>query len=161
MMQSELHHYLGEPIDSIKGAVLVNELDSSKHKTYRWPTQEEFQGVPLDGMIIQTDSSDQITTIMFSFEERLDRDLYDKMVETYGDPDRMFKMEVLDAGQPTAQQDFISTTNRGVAKRCSFEENPLYIAWDKNTFKIEVELDRDANRTRIVIGDQNHMVKPF
>ncbi|MFS4446810.1 hypothetical protein [Maribacter sp. 2307UL18-2] len=161
MMQSEINMYIGKNIDSIDGTVLVNEVDIPNSKTYQWDAKKEFLGIPLDFVVIRTDSSNIITNIIFSFEEGFDQNLYQLMVAKYGDPTTMFKMEIIEAGKPIEHEHFLSTRKRGIAKPCSFGENPLYIGWDKTSYKIEVEIGVDSNRTRtrIVFGSQNYILK--
>ena len=89
--------------------------------------------------------------------EVIDISFFHLMVEKYGIPNLMFKSdEIIKSTEKhlplEAENEVLVKSTKRTVKECTFEENPLFIIWNRQSYKIDVQITYERKNTSISIG---------
>lgn len=90
-----------------------------------------------------------IQSVIFVIPKIIDISLYRTMIKRYGDPYEMIKKDQTTYNNPTTRNGITSKEGVYTVKDCTFKENPLFITWKKNGYKIKVTLKHEYNISEI------------
>lgn len=143
VMTPNLEDYIGKSINEFPNAVLMNVENESNTKVYAIDEMFSFMEKPCSYLHIETDTNDIIQSVSFILNKKMDRNMFDLLVNRYGNPIDMFKMGEVIERQEASHSKFKSTTIKGGALACSFEEDPMFIVWKKTRFEVVVQKHPD------------------
>ncbi len=149
---------IGKHISEIPNAILENDT-SSKGKWYKTNGNYDFLGKPYNNNLsIVTDKKDIIQYYYFSLRGQMDRMFFDKMTEEFGHPTVMYKMDQMVITSSSVDALGIrGTAMTGRVKECMFEDNPVFIFWDKEGYSIHANLGSQRS-FNIQIGNKDFML---
>jgi len=112
-----------------------------------------FYGMPYRLLFIQTDENKMIKSIGVFFNKHIDRKFYEAFNKAYGEPTNILIIDervvisesVLDNGFGQASKAELKL------REGTFEEDPLYIIWEKESYQIKALL-RQQNMSEITFS---------
>lgn len=147
-----------------KGVWCVDEtlLDAGfKHKKllgvniYKAEINNRLYGMPYNMISIIDDEVEIVKNVTIHFHCILNDDFYDSFIKDYGNPDTIQVIDGYDSiGKWTENEseEEIEFRVRKVTfkmKEGTFEENPLFMIWNKKDFQIKILLKREQNISEI------------
>ncbi|WGH74817.1 hypothetical protein P8625_12085 [Tenacibaculum tangerinum] len=139
--------YLNKSIESLEKFKLikVEGTISSHDKTYSSNYFDKstllFCTKEFKSLRVSADNNDSIKSIFFSTTTKIGVESYEKLVEEYGLPSQMIKMEELKEVRNFSNDAYTSMAYESSTLNCHFEDNPLIITWDKQNFLLEIHMD--------------------
>ncbi|GAB1858750.1 hypothetical protein MHTCC0001_35900 [Flavobacteriaceae bacterium MHTCC 0001] len=100
-----------------------------------------------------TNEKETIRSISILFSKVISRQFYDKFIENYGEPNHTYiienRKEIIE--EPEEENDFARNAKKfeGDLREGSFDENPLYIIWEKENYTIRAFLRHEQNISEI------------
>lgn len=145
----ELENYIGTHFSEFPYSLSSVPNDNLDDKHYQADLEFYFLGKLCDYMYVTTNEKDIIISILFSLKGEMNTEFYQLMLLKYDNPDKMFKMESIRESQLKEEDSFIAKTEKGNAMSCTFDENPLIIEWEKNSFNLRITRHPDNNHFAI------------
>ncbi|WP_299883746.1 hypothetical protein [uncultured Lacinutrix sp.] len=155
----KFEHILGKAISVVKKAIgkeFVNELFGSDfYYTYDFVSRDLY-GTKYNSLTILTDEKDAIQSVTIHFQNIINRKFYESFVKEYGEPNIIQvidKREIISESKLEDNNFSQHLTKSNITLReGSFEENPLFIIWRKETFQIKAFLRHKQNISEITFS---------
>jgi len=117
---------------------------------------DSFLGVPYNFITIIPDENDTIQSITIHFPKLINRQFYDSFIEKYGEPNNIQVIEnrkVMSKGT-YGDSDFKQHLTKSTfdLREGSFEENPLFIIWKKDSFQINFFFRYEQNKSELTFS---------
>jgi hypothetical protein len=150
---NNIEHYLGKNISEIRSKIslvedsyspIYDKLYKSDNTLFVFYPPEKYKT-----LFWGINSNNIITSIFFSTQNIIDSNFFLFLVKKYGVPTQMIKMGTITEASKSVSDDYIATSKIAGASHCSFEENPLYIIWNKVNYKIDVNMNYQRNTSLI------------
>ena len=145
-ISDRLEEYLGERMNKIRYSFSLNydadQFSSSLDSIYLPTEFNEVLFLDRRCFSVHFESADIQTINEVSVViPKIDIVTYNQFVSFYGTPDKMFRGgKVIRASEYSNEQ----YSAKSVVKEtidCSFEEDPMFITWEKNDFQIKIQMD--------------------
>lgn len=114
----------------------------------------EYHGISFSFITIVINEKDIIQSVTIHFQEIINRQFYDSFIQDYGTPDNILIIDNKQIISETISKDEKEAITQNLKKsnlelrEGTFEENPLYIIWKKEGYKISAFL-RQQNMSEI------------
>lgn len=149
MLQQEdsIFNLIGKNISAISHTQLENEYENGG-KTYIYHHPFTILGSKYDNLSLYTDSSGVVEDISFFIPGILEKSLYSKMVAAWEEPEGIYKINektMIHGPTSTSLNGIQSMKSEGFMKKCTIDDDPLLIIWNKGNFNIRVELGTPMN----------------
>ncbi|PKV49091.1 hypothetical protein ATE84_1107 [Aquimarina sp. MAR_2010_214] len=155
----DIEKLLYKHIDQIQNALPIHEGNHPSINSYVIKGDYEYLGEQYKDIYISTDKNKIIQNFSFGIIGRMNRQFYDKMITEYGEPDEITKKDNITTGKPSISRGITSMESTYTLKECTFEEEPLYIIWNKEGYTVKVLLKQEQRTTIksifITIGNVN------
>lgn len=145
--QPDIENLLYTHIDQIPNAISIYEEGHPYINSYIVKGNFEYLNKQYSDLYISTDKKGIIQDFSFGIIGIMDRQFYNKMVAEYGEPDEITKKDNIVTGRPSTSRGITSVESTYTLKECTFEEDPLYIIWNKEEYKIKVLLKQERQTT--------------
>lgn len=116
-----------------------------------------FFGKNFNNLHLYVNEKKNIQSVIFGFPTIMDTSFYEAMVNKYGKPSEMTKMDQIThySKSNKSRNGITSQEINYTLKDCSFEENPLFIIWNKNGFRMKVTLKQKQQLTEVTFSGLN------
>ncbi len=154
----EYESLIGKDI-SYANLILIEE-GFKYHKPLKNPfyTSDNYKwlcGIPYNMISIITDDKNIVTSITIHLHKLIDSKFYDLFIMDYGDPNTIQVIDGYDfIGKWTEEEseEGFGSKSRKITfkmKEGTFEENPLFMIWNKENYQIKVLLKDEQNISEI------------
>ncbi len=135
----DLNNYLGKPINEFD-TVLVNGHLSNVRKMYKLSDSEMcLYGYSIKNVYLHANDSNNVVDITVHFPMILDKLFYDHIVELYGLPKKVLKVDKIIERKASLDKDGSSVSSKTYStKEVNFEDKPTIIIWETQTIKIDI-----------------------
>lgn len=139
--------YLGKNIDTIREKFSLKESPISlfdSHKSFEcepFQTQIYFLNRECRRLSTSINEQDTILSIFIATKKKIDNAVFLILKEQYGHPTSMQKMGTIEKVEHSEGDGYTATSTVGEAVNCTFEENPIFIIWEKPDYIIHIEMD--------------------
>jgi hypothetical protein len=137
-----LENYIGKRITEYPNAIFENENKQLGAKTYGIQERLFFFEKSYTYLNLETDDDYTITSLSFLIN-KINTEIFEKMVLKYGVPDEMFKMDKIIKTEYSEELDYVGESKYGIAKACAFIDEPIFIIWHKQGYKITISQHTD------------------
>ncbi|MBG6129062.1 hypothetical protein IWQ47_000246 [Aquimarina sp. EL_43] len=146
---------IGKHISEIPSAKLnVKEISYNSYTIT--PNTGIYLGKPYQSFSIVTDKNDVIKELSIRMNHAIDKSFFNRMVEEYGDPFALYKIdEILETKTSFHEDGGSSTSSKGSMKKCTFEEDPIFIIWNIKEQSIIVKIKRQGSFPSTSISLEN------
>ncbi|MEK6152906.1 hypothetical protein WIW50_06590 [Flavobacteriaceae bacterium 3-367] len=149
--EPDLEHYIGKQVSEVENVAYVDE--TALGRLYQLEVAHgRFNGKPFHCITLETYNDGIIARVGITFEEKVDKSLFDLLVEKYGEPSRMLKMGTIIQEEAIEGNGYIAKSSKGLAQGCEFEDGPSYIGWRLPNHFVEVQISPDSDRTFVYMG---------
>ncbi len=138
-------------------------IDNFKNKHYSIKSNLDYNpleirnlyGMPYKFLFIQTDKNDTIQSVTIYFHKLINRQFYDAFNRVYGEPNNILIIDKRTVISENNEEDetygFKQHTRKSdlELREGSFEENPLYIIWKKDSYEIKALLRHKQNTSEL------------
>ncbi|WP_152538704.1 hypothetical protein [Aquimarina macrocephali] len=115
-----------------------------------------YLGKPYQFFTIITDKKDVVKELSIRVNEVLDRSFFDRMVKEYGNPVGLYNIDkTLETSTSFHEDGGSSTRSRGSMRKCTFEEEPIFIVWSIKDYSLTVTITRQGSSPRTSISLEN------
>lgn len=156
ILNSDLEEYLGRSINDFPDVIRLNEEIDSNIKSYGLEGSFEFYNRKFSFLNFETDYKDTIKGVGFVLDEKIDKILFNRLLESYGKPSVMLKFGDTISKKTISHIDYRSLITKSFAIECGFEENPAFIVWNLEQMEIIVQKHPDNNHTLIKYTSKNN-----
>lgn len=117
------------------------------------PLFRDFYGMKYDFVTILTDEEDVIKSVTIHFSKIIDREFYDLFNKDYGSPKHIQVIENRKIISEIKGEGFFHNIKKSTfdLREGTFEENPIYIIWEKDRCLIKAFL-RQQNMSEITFS---------
>ncbi|MCK8521483.1 hypothetical protein M0D21_07885 [Aquimarina sp. D1M17] len=143
----QLEDYLYQSIDNFPYELEQRESYSFYSNSYSVEGDFVFMDRMHHLILIETDKNNVIQKFSFILNGVFDRSLYDKLILKYGEPDQMTKKDQETFNNPVSSKGITAISSSYTLKNCTFEEKPLYVIWNKNSFTVKFLCKQDEGLT--------------
>ncbi len=148
---------LGKHISEISDSYTSSTINSINEEIYVVDVSDQFLGKPYKMIFLTVDKNSIIQNFIIHTNEIMNKSFYNLMLKEYGKPSVMYKEgEVVSQGKKTTDKDgFTMQSTAAAFKKCTFEESPRFIIWNKDGYDIEVMLGHETDtfrKTTITFG---------
>lgn len=126
-------------------SLVRNETISENEINYTAISSIIYKEKKCRSFFISTDLNGIINSIFFGINGEIDKNIFESMVLEYGKPDKMLKVEKVFEKEEKEGNEYSSTTQRGSLRECTFQENPIFIIWNKPNFEIKISINSTQN----------------
>ena len=155
-MNVNFYNLLGKNIlFAEKNLNCIFEKSSDENIYYAFSPVKYGKGMQYNGTIIlKTDEDDLINEVDINHGFVMGHEFYNKFVKCYGVPDSIKvieKIEIIDQGR-AKDSDFDQYLKKSFLKMKdgTFDENPLYMIWEKKDYQIKIVNRYEQNLTQII-----------
>ncbi len=138
LMNNNFQYCLGKSIEVFPDAYPVNEGMESYTKFYGLDGTFDFYGNSVYYLNLETDSTGTIISVGFMLEGKINRGLYDKIIEEYGSPKTILKIGQTILEQNNEDLNYSSSSTKSKAIKSSFEQDPEIIIWDLENLNFSI-----------------------
>ncbi len=148
MIQSNPEKILSEHINFFSNPWL--SIDKDNTRIYEIESDFNFLEYKFKTLGATTDENDIVKAISVNYRKLLDTVFYEKIIKKYGAPSdilkrgKLIKSEHVEGLNGTEISSYTSTMIN-----CSFKDAPDLIIWTKDTYRIEVSIEKANNNTNI------------
>lgn len=148
-------NYLGGDISQLQNNIyLIKEENTflKKKISYRYDFEKNkisFLNKICRNFFIEINNKKIITSIFIATKEKICKEIFVKLVEKYGKPVQMLRMGAIKKVKENVREDYSATSSVIEAINCSFEENPVFIKWEKIDYDINIKMDYNRNTSLI------------
>ena len=148
--KKHFEHLLGEPISLIRENYSYSrEINSNKTSSFIAGNFNFFE-TPIDyGFHVSLDENNLIDTILFSIPYVIDKLNYVKMMDRYGIPNEISKKDKVTTFEPVTSNGITAIESIYTVKECTFDEQPMFIIWHKNSFTLKIIIEHERNISKI------------
>tara|TARA_R110000868_G_C10859771_1_gene761419 strand:+ start:826 stop:1329 length:504 start_codon:yes stop_codon:yes gene_type:complete len=165
MKEFKLESLLNNHIDSIPFKK-VQQIDNEMEYNLYLVSEVEmcFFTKKYNFISLKTNKNNIIQSVLIEFQnELLDKELYNSLKESYGEPNNMQCIDFPDFEEITTSEDgnIISSGFRSSLKECNFEENPVFISWEKPRYLLQLTLydENLGNKIELLIKNNDIIIK--
>ncbi len=156
-----IEDYLYKHISECPYTLDEQESYNDDVKSYTAKGKFDFFGRTYHYLKVNTNKNDTIQKFTLGIPGTINRPMYDQMVAKYGVPDEMTKKDKEIIGKPSTSANRITAIESTFTlKVCTFEEDPLFIVWNKEDFIIKIRCNQDkrmnAKYLYVEIGKVKH-----
>lgn len=114
----------------------------------------DFYGIFCNHLTIQTNEKDIVQSISIHFREVITREFYDSFIQQYGEPNNIQVIENRRTVSESFGEGFYQHLRKSTfdLREGTFDENPLYIIWEKEHFQIKAFLRHKMNISEITFS---------
>lgn len=143
--------YIGKTIAEVSKLSELNLVNQQEDKKTYIINEASIFGANSRTKIITTDLGGTVQEIAYGFDFKVKKDFYELMVETYGEPTKMFKHGSIDKTihDRVISDGYYAVEERSTSIDCSFDENPIFIIWQLSNFSISIALPPNQNTSLI------------
>nr|WP_321237229.1 hypothetical protein [uncultured Psychroserpens sp.] len=120
--------------------------------------QQNYLGTSIRYVSIKTNQNQKIQSVSIKFYEAFNRHFFDLFVEKYGEPDSILIPDNIKIINDKNENDSTSSMFQKVRatefdlREGTFEEKPLYIIWEKESYQIKAFLRHRQNMSEITFN---------
>ncbi|GAB1858668.1 hypothetical protein MHTCC0001_35080 [Flavobacteriaceae bacterium MHTCC 0001] len=114
---------------------------------------KEFYGLFYNYLFVHVNKENTIKSVTIHFNKLVDKVFYESFILDFGKPDTI---QVVKKVEVVSEESFIDNSIKKNVKKGfletregRFEENPLFIVWNKKSYEIKVFLRHNENRSNI------------
>ncbi|MCB0747380.1 MAG: hypothetical protein KDC90_07940 [Ignavibacteriae bacterium] len=155
-MNERYELFLGQKISDLEiklGTSDYNKTDE-RYSYFFFDDQLPYYNNYANAMFVRVDDKERIKSIDIKLTKLINDVLYNELIKQYGNPNSILVVDeiislgtsVNDTTGATMKKNFLKT------KEGSFEEQPLHIIWNKDSFKIEVLMKYEQNLSEITFS---------
>lgn len=139
--------YLGKSLSQLDQKFVLKKKESPVPSQYISYQHDQKMGQVLflnkacKRFMIKTNQEDEIKSVFLRTEEMINTQTYSTLVERYGLPSQMIKMGKVLKSSKSETEEYTASSEVREAIHCSFDENPIFITWEKSTYSIHIEMD--------------------
>ncbi|MDH7445923.1 hypothetical protein [Aquimarina sp. 2201CG14-23] len=154
MINSFQQNLIGKHISQIPEAHLKKDKESNRIKIYDVNKNYHFFGEKCNSISIATNKNDIIQYFTFFLFEIVDQSFLDLVIKEYGNPSLIYNIDQFASGEEKISNTGFSSRPITL-KECGLNDNPFLIIWEKQGYKIEIQLHRESNYTMFTIGNRD------
>ena len=157
MDYKEFENLLGKHFSFTK-EVFGIDFKSTNYGTKFYTNSEylntEFYGIPYNFITITVNKEDIVQSITVHFQEVINRQFYDLFIKKYGEPNSIQVIENKKIESKTLGEGFFQhlTKSSFDLREGTFEEDPLYIIWEKEHFQVKAFLRHKNSISEIIFS---------
>ncbi len=144
------HEYLGKNINSILDVEFEAKHEFSNTNEKPSYTVKKIKDSLYNSVYrnirFRTDTDNIINKISIWIDGELQKELFEKMCDAYGQPKNIYGLDkLLDSKSSEGINDEFPITSHAFSfslKKCDFEDNPYLIIWDKGRYIVECTIKR-------------------
>ncbi len=132
---------LGQNIENIELEPQYQKYCDSNKCSYFFESPLPYYNNTIHAVFIRFNEEKTISDININLMSLIDKSSYDEMVDVYGQPNHILVSDrIVHETKKTYNKKLGQTTKKKQtkARQGTFDENPTFIIWDKENFKIEV-----------------------
>lgn len=120
--------------------------------------EKDFYGMTYNYMTFQTTDKDTIQSVSIHFNKVLNRQFYDSFILKYGEPKSILVIDDREVESETILKDKNGKITQRLRKskielkEGSFEDEPLFIIWEKEAFNIKAFIRQKQNISEITFS---------
>ncbi len=143
--------YIGKTIAEVSKQSELNLVNQQEDKKTYMINEASIFGANIRTKLITTDLEGIVQEIAYGFDFKIEKDFYELMVKTYGEPTKMFKQGPINkiTHDRVITHGYIGVQERSTSIDCSFEEDPIFIIWQLSNFSISIALPPNQNTSMI------------
>uniref|UniRef100_UPI0040493FCE hypothetical protein n=1 Tax=Gelidibacter sp. TaxID=2018083 RepID=UPI0040493FCE len=158
MESIEFENLLGEHLSVVEEKIGFDFQKNHDNKFYinREFLDNYFYEMPYNFITISTNENDIVQSVTIHFNEIISRPSYNLLIKSYGKPSNI---QVIENRQIISESNYEEDNfKQHLTKRTfdlregTFEENPLYIIWKKETYQIKAFLRQNQNMSEITFS---------
>lgn len=118
----------------------------------------KFLEINYSSITVSLDNHNKISSIRLYLDDIISKNFYSSFINKYGLPSSILKEDnrsFLSEGM-SEDKDFKQYLRKSVMKlkESIFEEDPLYLTWNNNKYKIEIFINREDKKARVIFSAQ-------
>lgn len=108
-------------------------------------------GKPFLNIIVVCDKNNNIETVLSDFKGTIDFNFYKELLKKYGEPDKILKTKDYFEKNKKEENGILITQTKSELIECRFDENPLFLIWELEKYKVTFTLIHELDKTELVV----------
>lgn len=152
-MNERYELFLGQKISALEiklGTSDYNKTDE-RYSYFFFDDQLPYYNNYANAMFVRVDDKERIKSIDIKLTELINDVFYNELIKQYGNPNSILVVNKISTLGISVDETMNSIVKRSFAetREGSFEEQPLHIIWNKDSFKTEVLMKYEQSLSEI------------